>query len=369
MRAVALTVSVVVATLLLYLSFPRFSASLVGAPAFQAVQLALGGKLIRPESYERAVGSLTSSLFFLDRRQARVGLAVIYENAGRQAVSPAKREELYDASLEALDRSFHFSPVQPMAWLLRASILLDRYELDASARAFEMSMRTAHYLNHQTRARVVIGSLLWDRLSEEVRHRLLPSIASVAERETGLVAELAADSAIADSMIDQLAAMPDGGILLAARLRAAVRRYEYARSVEAAQPTEATSMRTIIAATALLVTATVPTLLEAMTVEEYLTITRGDDPEQEATSVVGYLVGVLDGLVMLGDFNRREGNPLFCMPAQDVVSIDVTEFKDALDAMLAQFQAEVPDFNEFARTRSVGLAALQLLTIMYPCDA
>jgi len=72
---------------------------------------------------------------------------------------------------------------------------------------------------------------------------------------------------------------------------------------------------------------------------------------------------------MLGDFNRREGNPLFCMPAQDVVSIDVTEFKDALDATIAQFQAEVPDFNEFARTRSVGLAALQLLTIMYPCDA
>jgi hypothetical protein len=36
--------------------------------------------------------------------------------------------------------------------------------------------------------------------------------------------------------------------------------------------------------------------------------------------------------------------------------------------MLAQMERDMPEFDTLARTRSIGLASLQLLSFLHPCE-
>ena len=127
-------------------------------------------------------------------------------------------------------------------------------------------------------------------------------------------------------------------------------------------------MGRLILATSFLVTANLPLLAAAMTVEEYRAISRGEDPYRTEQDLQDYLTATLDGLLMLGDFNQRDRAAMFCVPRQEVFNINVLEFRAAFDAMLDELDRQLPDFRELAQSRSVGLAALQLLTMMYPCE-
>ena len=80
-------------------------------------------------------------------------------------------------------------------------------------------------------------------------------------------------------------------------------------------------MRRLLVASTVILTASVPQFAQAMTVEQYLAITRDQVPDQPPESVFPYLTGVLDGLLMLNQFNGDEGEPLFCMPAGEEIEI------------------------------------------------
>lgn len=128
-------------------------------------------------------------------------------------------------------------------------------------------------------------------------------------------------------------------------------------------------MRSSIAAAALILTAGLPPAGQAMTIADYLASARGDPLAADAASLDDYLVGVLDGLVMLGAITREQGVAVFCPPDPEAMTVDLPGFRSQLDAMLAELHAEVPGFEAFARTRTLGLAALQVLAIQYPCDS
>lgn len=367
MRSVALLCLLTAAFLFLF-GLPRLLGAVIRAPSDQSVFLALDGEFLREESYLRAVNSLTTSLSVSEDGPTLFELGLVHQNLGLQAQSTDERNNLFEAALDAFNQSLFYSPVRPLAWAAMAQTRYEQGNLEAAANALDWSVRTSYHLAPQQRPRALLGIMLWDRLEPESRPRIIHAIAGNFRQELDLLARLAASSGVVPAIVDGLRDYEPDGLILGAQFQAAVRRYEHGERLRVAALERYREMVRQIAATAFLVTASMPVMSAAMTVEEYRDITQGNDPARTVQDAHEYLTATLDGLLMLGDFNRREGNAMFCVPREEVFNINVQEFRVALDAMIEQLEQELPDFRELARTRSVGLAALQLLTIMYPCD-
>lgn len=355
---------------LLWLALPRFAASIARAPGNQAVDLASVGADIGYRSYERVVAALNRSLLFIDQRRTHVDLAIAHHNIGQQSeIDPFRRASANQAAVDTMRQSIPFSPVEPAGWLLAAQSLAELGDLEGAARALDWSLLTGPYLHHLAWPRTLLGFRLWERLEEETRDRLMGSIVATLEDEPAMVVVAATEARVEADIESRLRQRENLDEIPLARFVIAQLRLRYADSASPAESLEPIDMRRLLAASTILMTASLPTFADAMTVEQYLAITRDEVPGQPPESVLPYLTGALDGLLMLGTIDARDGTPIFCMPPQEAVDIDLATFKLSLDAMLAEFQQEQPDFQELARSRSIGLAALQLLVVMYPCEA
>jgi hypothetical protein len=297
-------------------------------------------------------------------------LVIVHENFGRQQVANvALRERLYTEAIAAFEQSTRFTVVEPAGWLLVAQMRYELGDRQAAAEALAWSLKTSIYRRQHAWPRTFLGLAVWDLLDEESRTRLIHSIATTVEEDADDFAAWAVEVDLAGEIGECLARHAPNGEALADELWLAAdnnRRERQAAARDAAE--RAAAMRNILAATALLITASLPSFGQAMTIADYMAI-RDDanDPAGEQR-LNDYLVGVLDGLVMLGALNRESEAALFCLPEENVVEIDIEAFRGDLDAMLEQLELDVPGFAEFAQSRTLGLAALQLLTLQNPCD-
>ena len=367
MRWFVLVLSVGLALGICALAFPRLIGAIIRLPGNAAVDLAAGGNNLRMASYLRAIESREGSVAFMPDRRTLAELGILYHDRATQAPRESSQQrELYGLSLDAFRRSLTYSPVQPMAWLMTTQIEQEQDRAQAAAAALDWSILTSPYLQGQARPRTLFGLVLWDRLQEETRVALMDSVIATLEREPELVARVAVDTRASDDIEARLRLREPSGSRLAAQLRAAIKRNRH--RLEATVAEEPVDMRRLLAASAVIFTASIAPFAEAMTVEQYLAITRDQVPDQPPESVIPYLTGTLDGLLMLSQFNVESGTPLFCMPPEEMADINLAQFKITFDAMLGQFERELPDFAELARTRSVGLAILDLMATLHPCD-
>lgn len=366
-RYPALILGVLLALGIGFLAFPRLVGAIIRLPGDEAVNLAVDGNNLRMGSFTRALESREGSIALgADRRTlAEVGI-LLHDRAIQAPFDSPQQRELYGLSLDAFRASLTFSPVQPVAWLVMTQIEQQQGALDAAAEALDWSILTSRYLHRQTRPRTLFGLELWDRLREETRVALMDSVITTLEQEPELVARVATDAMVSDDIEARLRSRAESGNRLAAQFRAAIRRNRHRLETTVAE--EPVDMGRLLAASAVILTASVSPFAEAMTVEQYLAITRDQVPGQPPESVIPYLTGALDGLLMLSQFNVEDGAPVFCMPPEEMANIDLGAFKLSLDALLEQFERELPDFNELARTRSVGLAILDLMATLHPCD-
>jgi|GEM_PF-2443363 len=322
---------------------------------------------IRRLSYERALESLQRSLAVYEHRRTFAEIGLVHHNVATRLRDGEERSELFDASRTAFLDSLELSPVQPVLWYLLAEIDYAQGAVDAAATHIDWSVETAANLQHQQGQRAVLGVSLWDRLNEATRQQLVHAIVPTLRRERHLVISLAVDRGVDDDIWRRLRSWEPDGWVIAAEFAVAAASYRQALR-ERFGPGEPDQMRRLLAATTILVTTGLPMMSEAMTIHEYMMITRGEDPERPADTVDDYLRGVLDALLVLGDFNKRNDAALFCLPQQDLLSYDLLSFRVTFDSMLEQFERELPEFDTLSRTRSVGLAALQLLSVIHPCD-
>lgn len=369
MRHLLAVLSLVVVVGLATFAGPRFLSSVFWLPAQQAVDLVVRGEPLNEVSLFRAADAIELSVQFNRDRRALSELGIIEYRLGTQHsdTNPERASRLAE-SLSFFEESLALNLVQPATWLAVAQIKVDQGRLQEAGEAFDWSIRTAHYLRHQVRIRALLALQLWDYIEEETRRRSTVTIVDTLAREPDLVAAYAATVEAEEDVRERLRALEPDGVLIAAQFSAAVRRFEQQERVRMAAEEEFSAMFRRLVASSMLVTAAVPSYAEAMTVREYLTIIQGDDPERVPESVDVYLRAVLDGLLVLGYFNREDGVALFCLPQREIVNVDVASFRVNLDAMLLQLESEMPNFDSLARTRSVGLAALELLTITYPCE-
>lgn len=105
-----------------------------------------------------------------------------------------------------------------------------------------------------------------------------------------------------------------------------------------------------------------------MSVERYLESTQGTSADVEDPAVDIYILGALDTLTLMGDLAYDAGAPIFCMPPEQSLNIDLAEFRHSLDMALDQMAENVSDFDELSRSRSIGLAMIQLMIEVFPCD-
>ena len=350
------------------LGAPRFLAAVAEWPGFQAVQLALLGEDIRPESYQRASRSLENAAQFSNDWVITAQRAIIEHNIGRQASDPDIRAAHYAVSRETAIDGMRLSPVQPITWLLLAQLAYEQQDRVAAAEALDWAHQTSHYMRHQARERVILALSLWDLVSEETRAKSMDAIRDAMQREIDMVAYLAGNGAFEDDLRERLRASEDNGVMLAARFEAAVRRYRQNEQIRRAAYEEFLAMRQTLIATSMLVTASLPLFAQAMSVHDYLVIRDGEHPTRLPDDVNDYLAAVLDGLLVLGYYNYEDGNPLFCVPNRHELNINVPEFRFNLDALLEEYEREMPNFETLARTRSVGLVSLELMTVLYPCE-
>lgn len=359
-----------VAVALIVFGSTRVAVTILAAPGNAAVEYASSGNILSEVAAERALRSRLAALEIFRHRLWLAELGIVYhDQAVQQNDQSPVADVLYDQSLGSLRESLVLSPVQPLAWLLTAEIHYARRALDAAAQATNWIWRTAHYVRHQAVDRALMTIALWDRLDEAARRRATATILDVLEREPAAVSAAAVRAGVVEDLRLRLRQIEQRGVVVAAKFVAAVRRHRHDEQVRLAAAKEMAAMRRTLIATSILLSATLPSFAEAMTVHDYLAIRRGEHPTRTADSVDEYLTAVLDGLLVLGYFNRDEGNALFCVPDRHVLNIDVATFRANLDAMLEQFEAEMPSFDSLARTRSVGLVSLELLTVMYPCDS
>lgn len=367
MRWLAVVLGAVLALGILLLAAPRLISAIIRLPGDAAVELAVGGDSLRAASSRRAVESREASVAIHSDRKPLTELGILYNERATQAPrgSPEQRE-LYRLSLEAFQESLTLSPVQPMAWLVATRIAWDQDDAEGAAEALDWSILTSGFLQGAARPRTLLGLELWDRLQEETRDALMDSVVTTLEQEPELVARVAVDAMVSDDIEARLRSREESGNRLAAQFRAAIRRNRHRLETTIAE--ESVDMGRLLAASAVILTASISSFAEAMTVEQYLAITRDQVPGQPPESVIPYLTGTLDGLLMLSQFNVQEGAALFCMPPEEMGNIDLGAFKLGLDSMLEQFERELPDFPELARTRSIGLAVLDMMAALYPCE-
>ena len=288
------------------------------APSWQTVQIALENRPVRPESYERALQALQRSFAWQPRRQTVSMIGLLHFNIGRQQRDLETRDAYYRLSQDAFRQSFDLSPVQPVYWSVVAEMLNEQGFRVQAAEALDWSMLTAYYLDHIRQRRAILGLALWDEVDEETRERLMHSIVPTFERSPEVVTAGAVGAGIVDDLIERFSAWPaededdEDGSVLAAEFSIAAQGLTQANSDATGEGSD--DMRRLFAALAILTTSNVPLLAEAMTIDQYMSISRGEDEVRTPDSVNQYLVGVLDALLVLGDFNQRGGEPLFCMP-------------------------------------------------------
>ncbi len=353
--------------------------ALLRAPSWQAVRIAYFDQQVREETYDRALQALQGSRYWLQRHQTISEIGLLHYNVGRQERDVEKRDAFYGLSLEAFNDSLRLSPLQPTAWAIVALMLDEQGLRDESAAALDWSMKTGYFVERLREGRTVLGLALWDAVTDETRDRLMHSIVPTFRRAPEIVTEGAVGAGIVDDLAERFAAWPsedqdedleakdgDYGSVLAAEFAVAAESLKQARLDRAGGETD--DMRRLYAALAILTASNVPLLAEAMTIDQYLSVTRGEDELRSPDSVNDYLIGVLDALLVLGDFNKRGGEPLFCMPRQDLLNYDVIYFRATLDSMLEQMEREMPEFDTLSKTRSIGLASLQLLSFLHPCE-
>lgn len=346
---------------------------LIGAvarlPADSAVGLASIGLNITRESHQRASAALDRSLAVADLPVSHRDLGFLHHNLGRQSlVDATEREQLYEAALAAFRRSMQQSPVEPVGTLFEAQIHYERDALSKAAAALEWSLRTGLYIGPHAAPRTYLALALWEQLGEVTRERLTPSIRSTLAQDPDVFAAWAVAFRVEDELGRHLRTLDPDDEALTERFLAAVELYREDRRKALASLEVTSAMRGLALTTALLVSLQVPIPGQAMTIADYLAVSRGVGTTEETPELDDYLIGVLDGLVMLNAVNEQDDAALFCLPEQTVIEIDVQTFRRDLDTMLAQFEAEMPNFAQLARTRTVGLAALQLLTMRHPCD-
>lgn len=368
MRLPFLVLALACACLLVAGGGVRFVAAVWRLPGNDAAEYAATGYLLAEASAQRAIDSRQNALRVVHDRRTLVELAILYhDQAIQQEAGSPEQERLYDLSLEAFDASFALSPVQPLAWFQTAQIHYSRGAFEPAAEATDWALRTGYYLQHQTAERALMAIALWDRLAEPTRQKSMATIVDVLKQETAAVATAAVQANAVEDLLLRLRETGPGGAFLAAELGAAANRFRDQERQRLAMLEEISAMRRTLLATSMLALAGLPVIAGAMTVHEYLMITRGEDPTRGPETVDSYLRAALDGLLVLGYFNHDAGAALFCMPNREVIDVDIVEFRANLDALLEQFEAEMPNFDALARTRSVGLASLELLTVMYPC--
>jgi hypothetical protein len=371
MRVVLAGVMVVVAGAVIWLGAQRFLVSIALLPGSQAIDMAAVGRPITPEGNRRATAALNLALQIMEHPRIYHELGAVKSGFGRQPLtSSAVGGHFLDAATEALRRSAGLSPVVPTTWLVLAQVRYEMGEFDEAAAALDWSMRTGHYVKEHAVTRAAIGLGLWPRLQEETRTRLVESIVTALDNRavrSGIVA-WAVQLDLDVELAQRLRRRGADGPAQAAAFLADVAAHRAERRAQEAAAEENARMRQLVAATSMIVTASLPAVGEAMTIADYLASARGEPLAMDRASVETYLVGVLDGLVMLGTVNREDEAAVFCMPDPERVTVDLPAMRTALDAMLADLQEEMPGFEAFARTRTLGLAVLQLLAAQFPCD-
>ena len=374
MRAFYVGCVALVAAFLITVSGARFLASAGNLVGDQASQLATIGEPLNTFSYERAVRSRERATQLVASRLYWTELALLHYNqfilAERGAVEQFARGPFFaESAAAAFEHSLTLSPVQPTAWMLLADLHLRADERDAANRAFEWSFRTGYFHRPLVEPRTEIAFVLWDDLAALSRERLEPTLVELVRSRPALLAELAINAGMAEDVMDLLARQAPDGPLLVARFYRAAGEYVGFASPLLRQLGDRAAMQRLLASAGLMLTIGLPVPGGAITVEEYLANNRGEITTLSETDVLRYLTGVLDAIVMTGELARMQGSPVICMTAEQIGALEPGEVKLTLDLMLDQFEQEMPNFAELAQTRTVGVATLQLLTYLYPCES
>lgn len=341
-------------------------------PSIQAVQLALTGSSLRYGTYDRALSALEGSQNWLATRENAASIGLLHFNLASRQRNPQERDQLYSKSHMAFRESLQLSPLQPISWLLTAELLSEQGRRKAAAQALQWAMKSGYFIEPHRTPRTELGLALWDLLDHETRERLIYSIVTTFKATPDIVTLAALRAGIIDELVDRLRSWPapdrgpNEGWVLAAKLEVAA--YNLRRTTFGAIAEETDDMHRWAAAFSIFVT-TVPLFGEAMTVDEYLKATRGEDAVLSNESVEDYLVGVVDALLVLNEFNRMQGMQMFCLSEQDMQIYDFTRFRESFDSMLAELERDLPNFDTVSKTNSVGLAALQAMTFLHPCEA
>jgi hypothetical protein len=270
MRFAFLILCLCVGTILLLLAGPSFVASLARAPGNQAIALASVGADLHWRSYERAVRSLEAATTLRDHRRDFMDLVIVRENFGRQhAANAALRERPYADAFVAFEESGRFSVVEPTGWLLAAQMRYDLGDRQGAAEALAWSLRTSIYRRQHATPRAFLGLAVWDLLDEAVRTRLVHSIATTVDEAPDEFAAWTVEFDLVNDIADRLARHGQDGEALAERFRIAAENHRRERQAAARDAAErAAAMRNMLAASALLVTASLPYFGQAMTITD-----------------------------------------------------------------------------------------------------
>lgn len=338
-----------------------------------AVLIALQGEALNLFSYERAVRSREASLNWVNDASALTELAILHDNqailADRGAVAQFGRSSEFSAlALDSLQRSLALNPVQPTSWLILAELYLQDNDNISAVRAFTWSLDTAYIRVPLSARRLEIAYRLWDDLDRRTRHRLSPAIIDLADRQPAVLAEIAINAGMLDHIMDLLDGEKSDSALLKARFHRVVANYLGFGSPLLSRIGDKAAMQRLLVSASLLLGVALPLPTFAMTIEDYLVINRDAQTSEEEAEVLQYLAGVLDGVLMTAELARVQGTPTLCMTDQQFSALEVGELKVALDLMLENFEREMPNFDELAQTRSIGVASLQLLAYLYPCE-
>jgi len=352
---------------------PRFFADAGNLVGDEAVQLALRGEALNSFSYERAVRSRERAVGLRERAYNHSELGLLHINqlvlADRGAVEQfGQAAELAQLSREAFEKALTLSPVQPSAWTLLSQLHLRDGDRRAASDALAWSFRTAYIHRPLLERRIVLAFELWDEISPLVKRQLETSITQLARRQPSDLVEIALAAGLAEEVMDIVSAHEPDGPLLAARFYRAAGQYVGARSTFLARLGDRAAMQRLLASAGLMITIALPVPSSTMTIEEYLAVNRGEVATFTQSDILRYLTGVLDATVMTGEVARMQGNPVFCIGEEQMMALEPGEVKVTLDLMLDEFEREMPNFRELARTRTVGLATLQLFMYLYPCE-
>jgi hypothetical protein len=358
----------------LSIAVPRLFASVGNLIGDDAVHLALRGEALNTFSYDRAVRSREHALAWRHHGLTYAELGLLHHNqtvlADRGAVEQFGRATEYAAAAaESFDNALALNPIQPTSWLLRAQLDLRDGNRETAADAFAWSLKSGHFHRPLAQRRVELAYLLWDDIDPLTRHRLAPSIVYLARQQPAVLAEITIDASMTDEVMTLLADHQPDGALLVARFYRAASNYLGVQSPLLSQIGEQVAMQRFLASASLLIGVALPIPAFTMTVEEYLAINRGERTIETEADVLQYLTGVLDGVLMTAEVTRMQGTPVFCLTDEQFDALEVGELKVTLDLMLDQFQQEMPNFAELAQNRTVGVATLQLLAYLYPCES